>query len=240
MEIKIFNATAKQLEKTKCPVFIGISVGVKPMSKQIALSYMEWAEKHSTGTIPILIADKIAKFNYLAFSHYTKPGSLSRAIRDGDKYQVFFDDVFKQLPANRHQRFKVIRWENIESPRFFKCLDRVTQEFQKNIDFQKTVLSYAEKYIERRNKIIAEEKKTFLGQYILHELVVLLDGIYTNEKNYNLIVYPTYRDSGMSGLIRDIQAGIKFPSLKKDLNLKKTIMAECIIPWGTVGALGSK
>ena len=91
MDIKIFNTTAEQLKKNKHSIFIGISVGVKPMSKQIALSYMEWAEKHSTGIIPILIADKIARFNYLAFSHYTKPGSLSRAIRDGDKYQVFFD-----------------------------------------------------------------------------------------------------------------------------------------------------
>ncbi|MGD9153141.1 MAG: tRNA-dependent cyclodipeptide synthase [Gammaproteobacteria bacterium] len=230
MDIKIFNTTVEQLEKNKHSVFIGISVGVKPMSEQIALSYMEWAEEHSTGIIPILIADKIARFNYLAFSHYTKPGSLSRAIRDGDKYQVFFDDVFKNLSINRRQRFKIIKWESIESPRFFICLKRVTEEFHKNIDFKKSVLAYAEKYIERRNKTISEEKKLFLGQYILHELAVLLDGIYMDDKNYNLIVYPTYRDSGMSGLISDIQTGIKFPSLKKDLNLKKTIMAEFIIP----------
>lgn len=229
MSLEFFNATSKELAENKYPTFIGISVGVKPMTDQIALSYMHWAEKHSTGTIQILIADEIAKFNYLAFSHYTERGSLSRAIRDGNKYQNFFNNVFKKLPAKNRDRFNVIKWSDIESSRFFLCLERLSQEFESDNVFKNIILSFAEKYIERRHKILIEEKKILLCQYLLHELAVLLDGIYFNGKNYRLIVYPTYRYSGMSKLVSDIQAGIQFSSLKKDLNLQKTIMVEFLI-----------
>jgi len=52
----------------------------------------------------------------------------------------------------------------------------------------------------------------------------MVDGIH-----YNLILYPTYKHSGMSELIVAIQTGKKFVSLIKGLNLKKTIMVESII-----------
>jgi hypothetical protein len=63
-----------QLESKKYSIFIGISVGIKPMSIEIARKLLEWGDKHSCDTMQILIADEIAKYNYLAFSHYTKKG----------------------------------------------------------------------------------------------------------------------------------------------------------------------
>ena len=229
MKLRVFNSTKEALIKQKYPIFIGISVGIKPMSKQLALSYMDWALHHASGPIQILIADKIAQFNYLAFSHYTKNGSLARAIRDGDKYENFFNDVLSELPKSKRDCFQLIRWQDIESPQFFIYLERITEEFNTNIIFKNTTLTYAEKYIERRGKIITSEKKLFLCQYILHELAALLRGIDIAGKNYRFIIYPSYQYSGMSKLVQDIQSGIRFPALQKELNLQKTIMVEFII-----------
>ncbi len=229
MDLQVFNATLKELNKHKHPIFIGISVGVKPMSEQMALSYMHWAGEHSAGPIQILIADKIAQFNYLALSHYTKQGSLARAIRDGERYQSFFNSIFAKFTKSNRDRFNIIKWEDIESPRFFNYLKRIQQEFESNPAFKKIVLSYAEKYIKRRNKVLSDEKKVLLCQYILHELAVLLDGIRVDDKNYRLIVYPTYQYSGMSELVSQIQSGKQFSLLKKELSLQKTIMVEFII-----------
>jgi hypothetical protein len=87
-----------QLESKKYSIFIGISVGIKPMSIEIARKLLEWGDKHSCDTMQILIADEIAKYNYLAFSHYTKKGYLSRALRDGDKYCDFFEKAIATFP----------------------------------------------------------------------------------------------------------------------------------------------
>ncbi|MFA6409134.1 MAG: tRNA-dependent cyclodipeptide synthase [Gammaproteobacteria bacterium] len=229
MNLRLFNTTYKELCAQKHNIFIGISVGVKPMSHDIALSYMEWAEKHSAGTIQILIADEIAKFNYLVFSHSTTPGALSRAIRDGDKYQLFFEKIITELPPARRTRFKVLRWKEIQTARFYTFLSKVVKDFESNITFRDTILSFVDKYTENRNKLLTQEKKLLLCQYLLHELPTLLDGITVDGINYNVILYPTYKHSGMSELVTEIQTGKKFISLANSLDLKKTIMVEFLI-----------
>ena len=207
MKLQAFNATIHEINKHKYPTFIGISVGIKPMSEKIALSYLTWAERHAIGPVQILIADKIARFNYLAFSHYTKKGSLARAVRDGDKYENFFNQVIHALPTEKRNCFHIIRWQNIESPQFFRYLECITAEFNSNALFEEVITLYAEKYIKRRHRDITKEKKWFLCQYILHELAVLLGGIYVDSRKYHLILYPTYQYFLMSELVRDIQTG---------------------------------
>lgn len=229
MNLRIFNATHDELSRKKHHVFIGISVGVKPMSYVMALSYLEWAEKHSTGIVQILIADEITYFNYLVFSHFTKTGALARAIRDGDKYQEFFDKILDQFPRERQERFKIIRWKDIQSSRFQILLKKVVEEFEMNSSFRETILPFVDKYIEDRHRFLTHEKKILLSQYLLHELPVLLDGIHVDGVHYNLILYPTYKHSGMSELVAAIQAGNKFTSLTNGFDLKKTIMVESII-----------
>ena len=161
LNLQIFNSTYEQLCAQKHNIYIGISIGVKPMSQEIALSYLEWASEFSNGTVQILLADEIAKFNYFGFGHYTKPGCLARALRDGGKYQAFFEKVLAKFPAEKRQSFNIIRWKDIESPRFHLLLNRVTKEFETNPDFQGVISSFADKYIGNRCRQLSQEKKLF-------------------------------------------------------------------------------
>lgn len=197
------------------------------MSNAIALAYLKWAEEHASGKVQILIADEIAQFNYLACSHSTKPGALSRAIRDGDKYHTFFDEIIGNL-QNR-SLFNIVRWHAIKNERFYWLLNEVTLEFETNTEFKNAIITIANEYLMRRSKIIQPEKTTFVYQYLLHELPTLLDGIYVDDTHCHLILYPTYRHSGMSNLVSDIQNGIRFQALRDRLKLKKTIMVEWLI-----------
>jgi tRNA-dependent cyclodipeptide synthase len=229
VKLQIFNATQEELSQKKFPIFIGISVGVKPMSTEIALSYLNWAEQHSSNTVQILIADEIAKYNYQAFSHYTKPGCLARAIRDGDKYHHFFETVISSFDPEKRKRFNIIRWRDIQGKEFETTLQAVRMEFETNLAFKNELLSILDIYIQRRGKLISAEKKELLCQYLLEELPTLVNGIYVHTKNYFLILYPTYSHSGMSQLVSDIQAGRKYTTLREKLRLNKTIMVESIV-----------
>lgn len=227
MKLYTYNITQEKLNRSRFPVFIGISVGIKPMSEEIALSYFQWAEKHTSEVIQILIADEIAQFNYLACSHSTKPGALNRAIRDGDKYQIFFEKVLEKLTNKAN--FNLLRWKDIKNEKFHVILKQVILEFETNQEFREAIITIGNQYLNRRSKEIKKDKINFVYQYLLHELPTLLDGIYVNDKKYNLILYPTYKHSGMSALVCDIQNGIRFQSLRDKLKLEKTIMVEWLI-----------
>lgn len=226
MKLQIYNAKEEDLQNHS--VFIGISVGIKPMSEEIALSYLRWADKHTSRPVHILIADEIAKYNYLACSHSTKPGALSRAIRDGDQYQVFFEKIIEQLKETKN-RFQILRWKDIRNERFHSILHEVEMEFRKNPEFREQIIFVAEKYLERRQKWICSEKKSFVYQYLLEELPTLLDGIYVDEVKHDLLLYPTYKHSGMSSLVSDIQNGLRFKNFGRRLKLEKTVLVEWLI-----------
>ena len=133
MNLRVFNTTYRELRGKKHHIFIGISVGVKPMSHDMALSYLEWAEQHSTGVVQILIADEITHFNYLVFSHSTKPGALSRAIRDGDRYQAFFEKILAEFYVAKRNRYSNNKMERhsifLFSNAFKKSRGRICNEF---------------------------------------------------------------------------------------------------------------
>ncbi len=128
---------------------------------------------------------------------------------------------------------EILRWQDIAGERFETVLQIVKQEFDSNGEFRCELLAFIEKYT-RRRKALSDEKKLSLANYLLYELPTLLDGIHHGGINSDLILYPTYVHSGMSELVRDIQAGRRFENLWRKLPKKKTIMVEALIPELTV------
>lgn len=228
-DLKIQNITQCELASKKHSIFIGISVGIKPMSINIARGFLEWADEHSCDTVQILVADEIAKYNYLAFSHYTKKGCLSRALRDGDKYCALFEKAIATFPESKRNRFNIIRWKNIKSPQFFAVLKEITAEFETNDAFKQELFDVLDLYIEQRNKTTPMKNKLLLCQYLLEELPTLIDGIYVNNKKYGLMLYPTYKHSSLNGLVKDIQNNRRYQALSSRLESKKNIVIESII-----------
>ncbi len=229
MDLQIYNSTHEELSKNKFPMFIGISINVKPMSIENAESYLKWALEHSSDVVQILIADEIARYNNLVFSHSTKSGALSRAIRDGDQYHDFFEKLLSRFDPEERNHFNIIRWKDILSEQYSTMLQEIKIEFETNEEFRNEILSIQEAYINRRGRELSVAKKYLLSQYLLEELPTLLDGIHVNNKNYSLIFYPTYKHSSMCELVSDIQNKRKYLGLSRRLQSSKTIIVESMI-----------
>lgn len=220
--LQIYNANIPEIKTNNYDIFIGISVGIKPMSESIALEYIDWANQHTSKKIKILIADEIAQLNYLAFSHSTKLGAQNHAKRDGDRYQKFFE----KLKAMCQLDFDIVRWHDIICDKYHATLKHVLNEFEVNDKFRNEITSIAEKYISMRRSELNKEKYHFVYQYLLLELPTLLNGIYIHENNYNLILYPTYKHSGMSQLVSDIHNRKRFNSLGEKVCSNKVALVE--------------
>ena len=220
--------TKKDVEEQKYDIFIGISLGVlKPLTKETAKEYIEWALKNTKNKVAILIADEIAKFNYKIFSSYTEGKSERRAIREGDKYFDFFQKIIQEFSKEEQKKILILRWNDIWDKRKEKIKEILKEEYKSNKEFKEQVQFFLKKHSDKRNKDLDKEKLDYLSQYILYELSTLLDGIeYKNEK-YRLLLYPTFESSGMSEVVTKIENGKIFPNLKKKLNLaEKTAMVE--------------
>ena len=229
LNLRFFNTSEPDIDVSKNSIFIGISVGVKPMSETLARAYIEWAVNRAEGKVKILIADEIARFNHMVFSHSTAPGALSRSLRDGDKYIAFFANALQNMPHEFNERTEIIRWRDICGTRFQEVYEYVQYEFENNLEFRKELIYFINKYTERR-KSLSETKKLELCQYLLHELPTLLDGIHHAGTNHNLILYPTYVHSGMSELVADIQGRRRYPNLARKIKSpRQTKMVEALI-----------
>ena len=230
MHTKVFNSSDEEIKSKKFNVFVGISVGVKPLDENMAKEYISWALQNSKEDIIILIADEIAKYNYIVFSSYNENKSLKRAYRDGDEHKEIFESAISKFFKDESKRIKIIHWKDILSEEYNQAKEVIEIFYEQNKDFQNKINYFLRKYTERRNKELSEEKLKILSKYIISELPTLLSGINFENKHYDLLLYPTYVHSGLSELSTNIFKGIEFSELKEKLNLvKKTVLVEAYI-----------
>jgi hypothetical protein len=111
----------------------------------------------------------------------------------------------------------IIFWEDIYNLGYDTLRHVIEHEYKDNESFKKEVLKFVDKYIELRQVEVSEENKNKLAGYIIDELPTLIGGIYWDKTLYNLILYPTYVDSGMSQFVLDIRGGKYFDASKLQL-----------------------
>jgi len=230
MRTRIFNSSEKEIQSKKFNIFVGVSVGVKPLNEEIAKEYLSWSLENTKDDVIILIADEIAKYNYIVFSNYNENKSFKRAYRDGAEHIKIFEDTISKYFPKEKSRIKIITWKDILSKRYNKAKEILDKFYEENTNFQSKINYFLKKYTERREKELSEDRLKILSQYILSELPTLLVGIDFENKHYDLLLYPTYVHSGLSELSTNISKGIEFPELKDELNLdKKTVLVEAYI-----------
>lgn len=230
MNIKIFNANKKEIEDKKYNVFIGISMGIKPMNKELAKKYINWALKHTRNKVIILIADTIAKINYEVFSGYNKSKSHKRALKEGEIHIKFFKEILSEFSKEKRDKIKILRWDDIFSNRLKNMSNILEKEFARNKGFKKKILYFVEEYSKRRGKKLSANKLNYLAKYMFFELPTMFEGIEFNNTKYELLFYPTFVDGGMSKMILGIRNNKIFPELKDKLNLVgKTVLVEAYV-----------
>ncbi|HIH31402.1 TPA: hypothetical protein HA235_01720 [Candidatus Woesearchaeota archaeon] len=220
MNIKYFNTNDKDVSEKKFNIFIGISLGtIKPINYDKVKEYIEWSLKYSRDSIIILVADKIAKYNYKIFSRYSTGKAENRALKEGDKYIKFFRNIIKDYP----KKIKVLRWDEIWNSQKEEMKDVLGQEYKENPVFKNKVNSFIINYSNHVSKKLSDKEIEYLSQYILYELCTLLDGITHDQTHYNLLLYPTFKTNGMSQTATNIINGREFPELRNKLKLNNNM-----------------
>ena len=70
--MKYFNVTQEEIEKKLFNIFIGISLGNKLLTKDLAKKYIKWAYENTRDHVLVLIADDIDTINWEVFRDFTK------------------------------------------------------------------------------------------------------------------------------------------------------------------------
>ncbi|MFH1308971.1 MAG: tRNA-dependent cyclodipeptide synthase [Patescibacteria group bacterium] len=217
--MKYFNVTQEEIDKKLFNIFIGISLGNKLLTPELAEKYVGWIHKNTKDNALILIADDIDVVNWMIFNGLSRKEAEAKAKQKGYGIKGMFDKAIRNLArkendpsyiANTH----IVFWSDIRNKGYDHLKEILKKEYESNKKFKEQVLFFVEKYIELRKADVLDEDKDKLADYIISELPTLLGGIYWNNRLYNLVLYPTYVDSGMSQFILDIRGGKYFDSSK--------------------------
>lgn len=220
--MEYFNVTEKEVEQKMFNIFVGISLGNKLLTPELAKHYVRWAHDRTNKNAVILIADKIDAVNWEVFRGLSPEESAQKAEQKGYGVAGMFDKARRTLARETGDmgyisRVHVIFWEDIHNWGYGMLRDILEEEYKNNELFQREVLSFVDKYIELRQVAVSVEDRHRLAGYIIDELPTLLGGIYWDNTLYNLILYPTYVDSGMSQFVLDIRGGKYFDASKLQL-----------------------
>jgi len=213
--MQYFNVTQEEIDKKIFNIFVGISVGNKLLTPELAKRYVEWVHKHTKDNALILIADELDAINWQVFRGFNEKNALVKAREKGYQIAGMFDKAKRTLAretddpsyiTNVHTLF----WEDIKNPGFEHVCEILTEQYNTNDKFKEAVLYFVDKYIELRQIEVIDTDKNKLASYIISELPTLLGGLLWNNTLYNLILYPTYITSGMSKFVLDIRGGKYF------------------------------
>lgn len=230
MQLTFFNTTEKELKNKPYNIFIGISMGIKPLDNKLAMDYIQWSLEHTKEKVVILIADEIAKINYKVFSGYSEAKSHRKALQEGDQYFTFFNDLLSGLSEEQRKKVIILRWKDISTERLNRLSNILDEEFLNNPQFKSQLLYFVKKYSEKRGRDLDAKKLDYLAKYLIFELPTILEGIEFKGIRYGLLLYPTFVESGMSKFAMEIENSSVFSNLRKRLGLQsKIVLVEAYI-----------
>ncbi len=220
--MQYFNVRQEEIEDKMFNIFVGISLGNKLLTPELARHYVKWAHEHTNKNAVILIADKIDAINWEVFRGLSHEDALKKVEQKGYSVAGMFDKAKRTLARETGDtgyisQVHIIFWEDIYNWGYDMLRKVIADEYESNDEFRAQILAQVEKYIELRQAEVSDEDKHRLAGYIIDELPTLIGGIYWDKTLYNLILYPTYVDSGMSQLVLDIRGGKYFNASKLQL-----------------------
>lgn len=217
--MQYFSVTQEEIDKKLFNIFVGISLGNKLLTPELAKKYVKWAHDNTKDDAVILVANDIDTVNWEIFNGLSHEEALKKVEQKGYGVSGMFDKAIRTLAKEEDDpsyisRMHTIFWSDIKNPGYEHLREILEEEYKTNKEFRERVLYFVNKYIELRDIEVSDEDKDRLAGYIINELPTLLGGIYWNDTLYNLILYPTYVDSGMSQFVLDIRGGKYFDSSK--------------------------
>jgi tRNA-dependent cyclodipeptide synthase len=200
--------------------FLGISVSNRPLPLQTAVKILNWSLQSRCPVFPILIADEIAHINYKALSHYTFGGALKRARCDGERHIALWREALRYLPPGQAERIRFVRWPEMMTPIYQQQIAIVRDEFERNEDFRRIVIEFAEGFISRSGKQLTPKRGLAVSEYIIQEIPALVFGIKVDGVQYQMLLYPSTSSTEMSRLAVAIQKQQRFGEFRDRLKIE--------------------
>jgi tRNA-dependent cyclodipeptide synthase len=213
--MQYFHVTQEEINKKLFNIFVGISLGNKLLTPELAKKYVKWAHKYTRDDALILIADEIDIINWVVFRGFSHKEAKKKVRQKAYGITGMFEKAKRELYKENNDpsyitKVHIIFWEDIKNPEFLHFKEILTEQYNQNEKFKNKILYFVNKYIELRETKVSSKAKDQLADYIISELPTLIGGIFWNNTLYNLILYLTYVDSGMSQFVLDIRGGKYF------------------------------
>lgn len=220
--MKYFHVTQEEIDNNLFNIFVGISLGNKLLTPELAKKCVKWAHEYTKEDLVILIADDIDVINWMVFNGLSQEEAERKVQQKGYGIKGMFDKAIRTLAKEENDpsyiaETHIIFWDDIKNKGYDYLREILAEEYEKNTEFRNQVLYFVDKYIALRDSEVSDQEKDRLADYIISELPTLLGGIFWNNTLYNLILYPTYIDSGMSQFVLDIRGGKYFDASKLQL-----------------------
>lgn len=220
--MQYFQVTQEEIEKRLFNIFVGISLGNKLLTPELAKKYVQWAHQYTHDNAVILIADEIDTVNWEIFRGLSQDEAEQKVRQKGYGVAGMFDKARRTLSREENDptyiaNVHILFWSDIQNPGYTHLREILREEYKSNDSFRERVLYFVDKYCELRDANIDAHEKDRLAGYIISELPTLLGGLRWNDTLYNLILYPTYTTSGMSQFVLDVRGGKYFDASKLQL-----------------------
>ena len=214
--------------------FLWISIN-KPLTVDFWQKQIEYVEDNFQKII-VLIADKIDTINQINIEEKSYEDALKNTQAKFFLWKSFLERRVKDVAKKKKDtelgyewvknKFTFISWEDVSwTERFNMLYNLLKNEFKKE-EFRYEVHKILANYLKARWKehmISDEGLLDRLSDYILNELVTLIDWIDVEWKNYSCIVYPTFKETiwWMNKLAEKL-----YNSMDKSLNLRWNSLIE--------------
>jgi len=194
-------------------------LGNKLLTPELAKKYVKWAHNNTKDNVVVLIADDIDVINWMVFRGLSREEAEHKVRQKGYGMKGLFDKAIRELAKEENDpthiaKVHIIFWNDIRNKGYDHLKEILTEEYKTNKEFREQILYFVNKYVELRESKVSDEDRDKLAGYIISELPTLLGGIFWNNTLYNLILYPTYVDGGMSQFVLDIRGGKYFDASK--------------------------
>lgn len=222
---KVKGASKTEVTGKKFNIFIPISLGNKWFTKEHLKEYILWGLKNTKEDIVIVVADKLHRINFEVRNKYNPERAMERAMKVGNEKITMVKNIISTFPKYQQDKISLLRWEEIETPRYESLKKIIYDEFNENKEFGKYIFNIVKNALVRwEDKELGHEDLEKLSQYILDELPFLFGGIKYNNKTYNLHIYPYYTE--INNLAANMQNGKIFQELYKKFGKPQIVIVQ--------------
>ena len=224
------------LEDYKVPseCFLWISIN-KPLKVDFWQKQIEYVEDKFSKII-VLIADEIDTINQINIEWKSYEEALKSTQAKFFLWKSFLEKRIKDVAKKKKDselwyewvknKFTFVSREDISwTERFLMLYNLLKSEFVKEGRFRYNVHEILSNYLKARWKesMVSDDLLDKLSDYILKELVTLIDWIDVDGVNYSCIVYPTFKETilGMNKLAEKL-----YKTMDKWLNLRGNVLIE--------------